>query len=759
MVELGAGTRKGKRRARRGIFWNLKNDIVAGLTVAVVSIPAGIGIGAIMVAPLGADYAVLGASAGLLAALFATLIPPFLGSSRFQFNGPGAASAGILAGVIGYVAGDSGVIASVGGVPADAIALAITAAFFCCFAAGVLQVLIGQARLGEIVKLIPFPVIAGLTNGIVALIILHQIPNLLGLAEGHHLRDLLAGDAAVNPLDVLIAAATGACIFLARRFVKLVPDLLVGLVGGALLYQIVAGSTAPDALGPTIGAIPVAIPFPDQAARLWALVSHPQFPALLPQLIAASVTLALITAIGCLITAATVDSLTGGRHRSAGELTGLGSANMVAALFGGLASGGTPSRVMANHRAGGRTRLSHVTSAAVLLVVIVALGPLLAFVPLSAVACVLLVMATSFVDGWTKLLVRKVAAGQGEAMRMTIVTNLSLVLLVALLMVFSSLAVAVVAGMLLEFAIFLLSSRRSLLRRQYSGETVRSNTVWNPTVTRTLAEKGHRIQVFELQGNLFFGTADYLAKIVDEKAKTASTVILDFKRVTDLDSSGALILKRIDGNFAASGRKLYLSYLPAGDERRMMLYEMGLTAPEDEQRYFDDTNTALAAAERALIEDFEPMLLRTRELDIGETNAFARFSREELARASSYLERRRYDAGSLIFVEDAPPDGMYVLTEGRVSVVKGVGHEGRRLRLVTFGTGAVFGEMAILARGNRSAGVEATDNATCFFLGIDQFEAMCQAEPDIAVKLLVNISATLSRRLSAASATIRDLES
>ena len=131
------------------------------------------------------------------------------------------------------------------------------------------------------------------------------------------------------------------------------------------------------------------------------------FFTLLPKVLVAAVTVTLITAIGALITAATADSISGGRHSAAGELIGLGAGNAVGALFGGIPSGGSPSRVLANYSAGGRTRLSHIVASALILVSILGLGQLIGYLPLAAVAGALVVMAVGFFDTWAIAILRK----------------------------------------------------------------------------------------------------------------------------------------------------------------------------------------------------------------------------------------------------------------------------------------------------------------------------------------------------------------
>jgi MFS superfamily sulfate permease-like transporter len=177
------------------------------------------------------------------------------------------------------------------------------------------------------------------------------------------------------------------------------------------------------------------------------------------------------------------------RHDAVGELTGLGVGNVVAAIFGGLRSGGATARSMANYAAGARTRLSHIVCSSIMLAFISGLSPLLAFVPLSAVAGALIAMSVCLFDSLIVVMAEKAFTIQDTSLRRKIRFSLFLVCIVAVLVVVEGLLVGIVAGLLIELLRFLLGSGKNLVRSKFTGRVVHSNSVRNPESMSILTEQ------------------------------------------------------------------------------------------------------------------------------------------------------------------------------------------------------------------------------------------------------------------------------
>jgi len=383
----------------------------------------------------------------------------------------------------------------------------------------------------------------------------------------------------------------------------------------------------------------------------------------------------------------------------------------------------------------------------------------LAFIPLSAVAGALIAMSVRLFDSLTVVMAKKAFTIQDRSLRKNIRFSLFLVCTVAVLVVVEGLLVGIVAGLLIELLRYLLSSGKHLVRSKFTARVVHSNTVRNPESMRILSEHGDSIVVLVLQGPLFFGNADQLSATIDQDSAGASVVILDFNRVSDIDISGALVLKGIDNQLAKDNKKLYLSNLPDRDEKKQLLIEFGVSKPAEEGRMFDDMNMALTAAEDDLIAAMAAdECSDSVGLTLDKTVPFRDFSEEEIA--SLGLEPIDLDKGEVIIEEGSDPNGFFTLVSGRVSIVKkgtadGTGH---KVQLVSYGPGVNFGELAILGQSKRIADVVATESSVVYFLSVERFDDIVEKDPQLANKIIKNLAGSLARRLAAISEEMRAIK-
>ncbi len=261
--------------------------------------------------------------------------------------------------------------------------------------------------------------------------------------------------------------------------------------------------------------------------------------------------------------------------------------------------------------------------------------------------------------------------------------------------------------------------------------------------------------MLSLQGSLFFGNTDHLAQRIDELGDGLRAVILDFRRVADVDASAALVLKQIDGRLAGQGTDLLLAYLPAGAPVRQELEQLGLGPMEQQGRMLDDTPAALAwveakvLAERGLAED-------DREIGLAATIALDGFDDAEIAHLG--LQRREVAAGEQLVAQGDEADGLYLIARGRVRVSI-TGEGGRRVTLVEYGPGVSVGELALVSGEGRAADVHATVDSVVWFLPRDAFERLVVERGTLAARLLTNLSGSMARRLGALSRLYRAIES
>src|SRR5436309_77575 len=346
-------------------FASFRADVIAGLTVAIVALPLSMAIA------IGSGVT---PDRGLIASVVGGFIVSLLGGSRFQIGGPAGAFI-VLVALTAERHGIEGVI----------LATLMAGAFL--IAAGLL-------RFGTYIKFIPYPVTVGFTAGIAVIIFASQIRDLFGITlekePGALIPKLqaLAGAAhTINFAAVAVAAISIAIILILRRLRPAWPGILIAVVVAAV--GVWALSLPVETIGTRFGGIPRQLPWPALPA-----FSFEKLRAVLPDAVA----FALLGAIESLLSAVVADGMTGRRHRSNCELVAQGFANIASALFGGICVTGTIARTATNVRAGARGPVSGMLHSLFLLVFMLIAAPLASYIPLSALAAVLVVVAWNMAE-------------------------------------------------------------------------------------------------------------------------------------------------------------------------------------------------------------------------------------------------------------------------------------------------------------------------------------------------------------------------
>jgi SulP family sulfate permease len=424
--------------------------------------------------------------AGVLAAVF--------GGSHVQVSGPTGAMTVVLAPVVAKVGGGGGVA-------------------IVTIAAGVLLMAGGISRIGRFVRMLPWPVIEGFTVGIGLIIFLQQVPSALGVTAPDFENTALRAGAAV--LDVptgmwqafAITALVAVLMTVIPKIHRTLPSSLIAVAAVTVLAELAHWPVA------RIGAIPASIPTP-------ALPSV-DFAAF-PSLFGAIVSIAALAAIESLLSARVADGMSDiDHHEPDRELFGQGVANIGSALFGGMPATGAIARTAVNVRAGGRTRVSAIVHAALLLVVVVALAPVVAAIPLAALAGVLMVTAVHMIEFGT--VNRILRSTRGDALVLVTTATATVVF---------DLVVAVEVGIVLAALIALhsVATASRFDRDDLSEVTVSSAAEYEMLRDHVIA--------YQLDGALFFGAAQrFLLELTD--VSDVQFVILRLGKLRVLDATGA----------------------------------------------------------------------------------------------------------------------------------------------------------------------------------------------------------------------------
>jgi sulfate permease, SulP family len=714
---------------------NIRPDLIGGLVSAVLAGALAMGFGMFAFVSIGDQYFADGARAGLITAFVVGVVAVIFGDRTTTLYAPRITSTFFLGLLLAGL-----VHANTAAKPQDLLAI-----FFAIIVlAGLFQALFGVIGLGTLIKFTPFPVMAGFQNAAAILLFLVQIGNVFGFDRSTPFAQALRQIDHAKPLSVIIAAIVFAAMWNAKRILPRVPPLILGLALGTALYYGLAAAQLSPQLGPVIGtaAAPydIAAFWPDMAA----LATPASLTALAPTIVVSALGLAVVAAIDLLLCAKLVAKPGAAQPDSNVLLVRLGLANAIAGGVGGITSGINIGASIANRTFGGRTPLSVLFNAVLILAMLTVLYPLVGYLPRVVLSAAIMVIAVQHIDPWTLRGLRQIAAGPPAA-RNAVALDIGVTVLVAVLCIAVNIVLAVFIGIALAAVLFILRMSRSAIRRSFRCDSVHSRKMRPAQQEDYLERRGGMILVAELQGALFFGSAERLARDIARATETATRiVIVDLRRVTEIDSTGRQILTEIRTTLQARGINLLIS----GDAAAA-----GIVEP---RHAFRDLDRAIEFAEDALLNEAFREDGPLPEIAVEEIGLLEGLPPDEIGAVKARLRRAVYPKGLTVFEQGAPGQEIFFIARGLASVRLKTGS--RDIRLMTFTAGTVFGELAILDKGARSASVIADEELVCHVLSDRDFDALSSECPTAAIKLLANLGRELSGRLRRANQAIRQLE-
>ena len=734
---------------------DLRGDLMGGATAALLTIPVSMGYGLLALSPLGEGYVATAVLAGLYAPVLGCLVAVLLGANTTMIYSPRSIVTFLIGAIVLHSLVNSTVPALRGASPAALLVLC----FLVLFLSGAFQVLLGLARFGDLVKFIPAPVIAGFQNAAAVLIFCSQLKEMFGFKHPVPVLSIPFSLGSAQPLTLLVGMITVALILRGARITKLVPPTMLGLIGGVASYYLLVLLGLGAHVGPVIGPIPFGVPTPQFLFEFGRMAADPQFLQVAPTLVASAASLAVVASLDGLLCARLVQSDAGIRIQVNRELMRLGVGNMASASFGGIANGINLGSSFANHRSGARTPFSLVAHSAVIILAVAVLTPLIVHLPRVVIAAMLVAVSIQLVDRWTLQIVKRLVA-RDFASAQSVLLDLLIIMIVAVVAIALDIVIAVVIGIAVTILFFLFRMSKSVIRLAYRCDEVHSRKTREPALMDVLAAHGSKILVLELEGPIFFGTAENLAAYLESTGgDNASYVILDLKRVNEIDSTGAKTLLSAHDRLTREGRHLLLSSIPDQPPIANFLKDMGVAAALTRGRIFPDVDRAIEWAEEHLILSRLGDVESGSEFPFARIEVFAHMSEDELVIMKSVLTRRTYGGGEIVFREGDASDELYTIAKGSASVRLRLSGPDRETRLITFSPGTVFGEVALLDREARSATVEADEELVCYVLTRADFDNLTAEHPAVAIKLLTNLGREISGRLRRANRTIYQLAS
>ncbi len=563
---------------------------------------------------------------------------------------------------------------------------------------------------------------------------------------------------AALPLNIVVAAVSGGTMIAVQRFSRKLPGSLMGLLAGTGLYFLLRRLGFGHLLGPTVGAVPATFIVPAYLPVFFSASTLRLFAASASFVIPAVLSIGALESMDSLFAIQAMENNLTVRPRANRELVGQGLGNLISACLGGLSGSGFVGRSQANFESGGRTRLSVIFCSLFLALVLLFLLPLLGNIPTAATAGIIIVIGFKILDRWSFRSLKSLVTDR-QARSRSHMTNTALVFVVSLLAIVFNLTIAVVFGIVLAMLLFLIGQGRSIIRRTHSGSSLQSLKQRNAASALYLADQGYRLAVLELEGALFFGSADLLAdRITDISSLGSEFIILDMKRVTEIDSTGAKVLLQMYTHLTREGKTLAVSYLGEKAAITSFLKTIDDGKLLSSVELFPDTDLALEYYENRILEGLYNKGWESREFPIRDFEVLKDLSEQEVEVFLGYLSRQAFGEGERIFSQNDDSESLYLIEKGTADVIIET-ESGTPKRLHSLSVGTIFGELALLDRRPRSAHVVAAESLVCHSLNVDDFERMKESHPRLAFSFLSGISRVIAVRLRRANQMISYLES
>lgn len=542
-------------------------DLMAGIIVGIVAIPLAVAFGI---------ASGVGPTEGLVTAIIAGFIISFFGGSRVQIGGPTGAFIVIVYGIIQQHGLAGLLIATI--------------------MAGIMLILMGVFKLGNIIKFVPYPVIIGFTAGIAVTIFSTQIKDLFGLDIDNLPANFVdkwivyfKNISETNLVTLLLGVLSIFIIVLVPKISKKIPGSLVAIVVVTVAVWLLNSSGTFGHIK-TIGDIyqlPSGIPSPKMPTL--TLAEGTTIIDLMVQLFPAAFTIAMLGAIESLLSAMVADGVIADKHNSNTELIGQGIANIVTPLFGGIPATGAIARTMTNINNGGRSPIAGIIHAVTLLLVLLFLGKLVGYIPMACLAGVLVVVSYNM-SGWRSIVaLRKMPMSDNAVMWITIV-----------LTVVFDLTIAIEIGLLLSVVLFLKRTSEATSIKIFGSEidpNIESDLELHEE--KLLVPEG--VAVYEIDGPYFFGVANKFDEIMTRMAKPPRVRIIRMRRVPFIDSTGLHNLENLCIQSRRQGSIVILSGVTMQVRKTLLKAKFDDIIPED--HICSHINIALKKADEILHRD------------------------------------------------------------------------------------------------------------------------------------------------------------
>jgi SulP family sulfate permease len=719
----------------------LTGDLWGGLAAMLVALPSAIAFGVTIFAPLGGSLAAQGAMAGILGATALGLIAPICGGSSRLITAPCAPAAAVLAALaIGFT--------SQGMAPEHALLLLAMIGLL----AGIMQIGLGLAGIGQLIKYIPYPVVSGYLSGVGLIIIGSQVPKWLGVPSGTSFLQALGNPKIWALPSIVVGTVVILAMLLTPRLTKAIPAAILALLAGIATY-LALGLLNPDLLETAGNPLLVGALANGEGSLGASILQHVQslqaldFSVIL-QVLVPALTLAVLLSIDTLKTCLVIDAMTSSQHESNRELIGQGLGNMASSLVGGIPGAGTMGASLINISSGGTTKLAGLMAGIFSLAAFLLLAPLIAWVPVGALAAILIVIGFRMID------THSLSFFFSASTRVDFFVILSVIMVA----VFGNLIAASGVGVALAILLFIREqTRSSVVRNRIEGSEILTKRARSPQDIERLEHEASGVVVFELQGSLFFGTANQLHTALEPETGKRKYVILNMRRVQSLDVTATHVLEQIKDRLEENNANLIFCEipqgLPSGLKMKRFLKETGVVRPTNKAfafRQLDEALEWLDAQEQASSgkpNADQSLELRAAPLLLGcMPNA--------IAALEAAVETRSIRAGKRIFKSGSDCNEIFIIRRGTVKLMVPL-RKKNSYHLATCGPGELIGDMGFIESAQHAIDALAVSDCEVYVLPRERFEYLAVEHGDLMLAFFGNIARNLSTRLHA---TITELQ-
>ena len=495
-------------------------DVVSGIIVAIIALPLSIAL---------ALASGVGPEQGIYTAIFAGFVISFLGGSRVQIAGPTAAFATIVAGIVAKNGMDGLIVATI--------------------MAGIILVIMGLLKFGNLIRFIPYTITTGFTFGIAVTIVIGQIKDFLGLTYPagtatvetmDKLKAIIANIGTFNIKALIVGAVSLAILIIWPKFKSLdkIPPSLIAVIVSVLMVKFIGPLKDVNTIG-SLYTIKKGLPGVSVPS-----VNMDMILTLLPD----ALTIAVLAGIESLLSCVVSDGMIGSRHKPNMELVAQGAGNLVSALFGGIPATGAIARTAANVKNGGRTPIAGMVHSVTLLLILVVLMPYAAWIPMPAIAAILFMVAYNM-SGWREMI---------SLCRTSPKSDILVLLTTAVLTIVFDLVVAIEVGVVLTALLFLkrMADVTEVKSWKYIGDNIDEN---NDPDSINLKQVPKDTLVYEINGPMFFAAAD---KFLDIQTVSGSkAVIVRMRGVPAMDVTALRSLRNIHAVCKRHGAVMILSHV------------------------------------------------------------------------------------------------------------------------------------------------------------------------------------------------------